>query len=104
MKPTQPTACNQGTACGSWPRPASLRQRGLIRRRRRDRLLELGQRRRNRRIALEHGAGVAAGDFLVATQVPGQQDLGGAGGRLSPSLYLRLEPPGLYISRALARI
>src|SRR3546814_8643348 len=44
VEPTQPTARNNGMACGSWSRPASLRQRDLIRRRRHDRLLELGQR------------------------------------------------------------
>src|SRR3546814_16751074 len=55
------------------------------------RLLELGQRRRNRRIALEHVAGVAAGDFLVATQVAGQPDLGVVGVAVFAFLAFGLE-------------
>src|SRR3546814_17238445 len=92
MKPTQPTACNHGTACGSWSRPASLRQLDLIRRRRHDRLLELRPRRRARRVALEHVAGIAAGDFLVAAQVAGQPRRGLARVAVLAPLALGLEP------------
>src|SRR3546814_2168647 len=77
VKPTQPTACS-----------ASLRRRSLIRP---SRLLELRQRRRDRRVALEHVAGVAAGDFLVAAQVAGQQRLGVVGVAVFALLAFGLE-------------